>query len=75
MQELHYLWTAPFEAQVILGLLSSLTLQYATPGVGILLIVLPAQYFFGYLIAKHKFHNSENTSARYLPCSLLPALC
>jgi ATP-binding cassette, subfamily C (CFTR/MRP), member 1 len=64
LQELHYLWTAPIEATVILGLLASLTKQYATPAIAILLVVLALQYIFGWMIAKHKVTNSHNTSAR-----------
>jgi ATP-binding cassette, subfamily C (CFTR/MRP), member 1 len=64
MQEFHYLWTAPLEAFTILALLASLTKQFAAPGVGVMMIVLPLQYYFGYLIAKNKYTNYKNTQAR-----------
>jgi len=75
MQELHYLWTAPFEALAILALLASLTFEFATPGVGVLCIVLPLQYYFGFLIAKYKKQNSANTNERgSMMQEILPAM-
>jgi hypothetical protein len=73
LQEFHYLWTAPFEAFVIIGLLASLVKKWATPALGIVSIVIFVQYFFGWQIALNKFKNAKNVNERY--ASLLIDTC
>jgi ATP-binding cassette, subfamily C (CFTR/MRP), member 1 len=75
IQQLHYLWTAPIEALTILSLLASLTKQYALPGFGIVAIIVPLQYLFGYLTACYKYGNAANVGARVaLAQEVLPAM-
>ncbi|KIZ01660.1 ABC transporter, multidrug resistance associated protein [Monoraphidium neglectum] len=75
MQEIHFLWGAPIEAVAIMVLLASLVGKYCLPGVGILCLVVPAQYYFGYRIIKNKVANFPNTNARYsIIQELLPAM-
>eukprot|EP00878_Enallax_costatus_P000230 GHUV01000294.1.p1 GENE.GHUV01000294.1~~GHUV01000294.1.p1 ORF type:complete len:1290 (+),score=442.33 GHUV01000294.1:122-3991(+) len=63
-QEIHYLWTAPIEAGAILTILAVLVKVYALPGWGVIAIVLPCQYLFGWMIISNKIKNSKNTQAR-----------
>ena len=63
-QELHYLWTAPLEAGAILGLLAYLTGTAMLPGLGVILLVLPLQYFFGYKIIKIKLAWAKHAAIR-----------
>ncbi|GBF87685.1 hypothetical protein Rsub_00396 [Raphidocelis subcapitata] len=75
MQEIHFLWGAPIEAAAILALLASLVGIYCLPGVGVLCLVVPAQYYFGFRIIRNKMANFPNTSARYsIIQELLPAM-
>jgi hypothetical protein len=53
------------QAVAIMVLLASLVGKYCLPGVGILCLVVPAQYYFGYRIIKNKVANFPNTNARY----------
>ena len=62
IQEVHYLWTAPIEAGAILIILAVLVGIYALPGWGVICIVLPMQYVFGWKIIKNKMENSKNTT-------------
>ncbi|GFR49015.1 hypothetical protein Agub_g11036, partial [Astrephomene gubernaculifera] len=62
--ELHYLWTAPFEAAAILGLLGYLTNDSMLPGLGVILLVLPLQYFFGWKIIQLKLKGAELVASR-----------
>eukprot|EP00775_Hariotina_reticulata_P004687 gene4687-4939_t len=74
-QEIHYLWTAPIEAGAILTILAVLVKVYALPGWGVICIVLPCQYLFGWMIIKNKIKNAENTQARGgIIQELLPAM-
>lgn len=74
-QEIHYLWTAPIEAGAILIILAILVGVYALPGWGVIMIVLPAQYFFGWKIIQNKVENGKNTQARGgIIQELLPAM-
>jgi ATP-binding cassette, subfamily C (CFTR/MRP), member 1 len=74
-QEIHYLWTAPIEAGAILIILAILVGVYALPGWGVIMIVLPAQYFFGWKIIQTKVENAKNTQARGgIIQELLPAM-
>jgi hypothetical protein len=74
-QEIHYLWTAPIEAGAILTILAILIRVYALPGWGVVGIVLPCQYLFGWMIIKNKNKNSKNTQARGgIIQELLPAM-
>jgi hypothetical protein len=57
-------WTAPLEAAAIIGLLLSLTGVYGLPALGVVLVVLPLQYFFGYKIASYKSQIVEVADAR-----------
>ena len=73
--EIHYLWTAPIEAGAILTILAVLVRIYALPGWGVIFIVLPCQYLFGWMIIKNKIANSKNTQARGgIIQELLPAM-
>jgi hypothetical protein len=62
--EIHYLWTAPIEAGAILTILAVLVRVYALPGWGVICIVMPMQYLFGWMIIKNKIKNSKNTQER-----------
>ncbi|GLI68304.1 hypothetical protein VaNZ11_012665 [Volvox africanus] len=62
--EFHYLWTAPFEAAAILALLGYLTNDSMLPGLGVILLVLPLQYFFGYKIIQIKLQNAKHVALR-----------
>ncbi|KXZ44762.1 hypothetical protein GPECTOR_62g877 [Gonium pectorale] len=62
--EFHYLWTAPFEAAAILALLGYLTNDSMLPGLGVILLVLPLQYIFGYKIIKIKMENAKYVAHR-----------
>jgi hypothetical protein len=47
----------------------------ALPGWGVICIVLPCQYLFGWMIIKNKIKNAENTQARGgIIQELLPAM-
>jgi ATP-binding cassette, subfamily C (CFTR/MRP), member 1 len=65
IQEIHYLWGAPIEAAAILILLGTLVGLYCLPAVGVICMVVPAQYYFGYCIIKNKNINSKNTVERF----------
>ena len=67
VQHFHNVWTAPLEALAIIGLLLWRTGGvYGLPALGVVLVVLPLQYYFGYLIAVHKTANVEVSDARVL---------
>lgn len=64
---LHNVWTAPLEATAIIALLLSLTQGiYGLPALGIVLFVLPMQYYLGYRIARFKLDTVEVSDARVL---------
>jgi hypothetical protein len=53
VQHFHNVWTAPLEAATIIGLLLWQTGGvYGLPALGVVLVILPLQYYFGYRIAK-----------------------
>uniref|UniRef100_A0A7S0R450 Uncharacterized protein n=1 Tax=Chlamydomonas leiostraca TaxID=1034604 RepID=A0A7S0R450_9CHLO len=63
----HNVWTAPLEATAIIALLLSLTEgTYGLPALGIVVFVLPLQYYMGYRIAKYKLETVEVSDARVL---------
>ncbi|KAG2424609.1 hypothetical protein HXX76_014334 [Chlamydomonas incerta] len=62
--ELHYLWTAPLEAAAILALLGYLTGESILPGLGVILLVLPLQYFFGWRIIQIKLQTAGLVAQR-----------
>lgn len=67
VQHFHNVWTAPLEAATIIGLLLWRTGGvYGLPALGVVMVVLPLQYYFGYLIAKYKMANVEVSDARVL---------
>jgi hypothetical protein len=67
VQHVHNVWTAPLEAAAIIGLLLWRTGGvYGLPALGVILVVLPLQYFFGYKIAMNKMANVEVSDARVL---------
>lgn len=75
IQQIHYLWTSPIEALTILALLSSLTGIYSLPGYIIVAIVIPLQYFFGYLIGRSKYRHMSKAGERVaLAQEILPAM-
>ncbi len=49
IQDIHYLWTAPFEALAILTILVVLVKEWALPGWGVVGIIMPMQY----LVSSH----------------------
>ncbi len=74
-QEFHYLWTAPLEAAAILSLLGYLTNDSMLPGLGVILLVLPLQYYFGYKTIKIKLENASNVGKRgAIMQEVLPAI-
>ncbi|KAJ9510651.1 hypothetical protein QJQ45_027539, partial [Haematococcus lacustris] len=75
LQDIHYLWTAPIEALAILTILVVLVKQWALPGWGVVFIVMPCQYLFGWRIILHKKANAANTQERgSIFQELLPAM-
>lgn len=65
VQHFHNVWTAPLEAATIIGLLLWRTGgAYGLPALGVVMVVLPLQYYFGYLIAKYKMANVEVSDTR-----------
>lgn len=67
VQHFHNVWTAPLEAATIIGLLLWRTGGvYGLPALGVVLVVLPLQYYFGYKIAQHKTATVEVSDARVL---------
>lgn len=56
---------APVEAAGILALLATLVGIYSLPGVAIVCLVVPAQYYFGFRIIKNKVANQPNTNERF----------
>lgn len=56
---------APIEAAGILALLATLVGVYSLPGVAIVCLVVPAQYYFGFRIIKNKVANQPNTNERF----------
>ncbi|KIY99894.1 ABC transporter, multidrug resistance associated protein [Monoraphidium neglectum] len=67
VQHCHNVWTAPLEAATIIGLLLWRTGgAYGLPALGVVLVVLPLQYYFGYKIAMYKMANVEVSDGRVL---------
>jgi ATP-binding cassette subfamily C (CFTR/MRP) protein 1 len=67
VQHFHNVWTAPLEALAIIALLLSLTKGiYGLPALGVVLIVLPLQYWFGIQIAKFKSKTVDVSDQRVL---------
>ena len=65
VQHVHNVWTAPLEALAIIGLiLWRCGGVYGLPALGVVLVVLPLQYFFGYKIAMYKMANVEVSDSR-----------
>lgn len=61
----HHHRGAPIEAAAILALLATLVGIYSLPGVAIVCLVVPAQYYFGWCIIKNKVKNQPNTNERF----------
>lgn len=61
---IHYLWSGPLEALAIVGLLIYLTGYSALVGLGLLLIILPLQYFIGTKITQIRAKNIDVTGGR-----------
>jgi ATP-binding cassette subfamily C (CFTR/MRP) protein 1 len=58
-------WTAPLEAIAIIALLLYLTDGiYGLPALGVVVFVLPLQYYLGYRIASYKLETVEVSDAR-----------
>ena len=64
VQELHFLWSAPVEAAVLLGLLSTLVHVWILPAVALVLAMVSVQYYFGFAIAKAKYKSMTYTNQR-----------
>jgi ATP-binding cassette subfamily C (CFTR/MRP) protein 1 len=75
IQEIHYLWGAPIEAAAILILLGFLVGIYALPAVGVIGLIVPSQYYFGFCIINNKNANKANVQARFsIIQEVLPAM-
>jgi ABC-type multidrug transport system fused ATPase/permease subunit len=75
IQEIHYLWGAPVEAIAILALLASLVGIYSLPGVAVVCLVVPLQYYFGWKIISNKMKNTPNINERFsIVQEVLPAM-
>ncbi|EFJ46358.1 ABC transporter [Volvox carteri f. nagariensis] len=62
---LQNVWTAPLEACAIIALLLYLTNgTYGLPALGVVVFVLPLQYYLGYRIASFKLETVEVSDAR-----------
>ncbi|GLI63446.1 hypothetical protein VaNZ11_006418 [Volvox africanus] len=62
---LQNVWTAPLEACAIIALLLYLTNgTYGLPALGVVVFVLPLQYYLGYRIANFKLETVEVSDAR-----------
>lgn len=67
VQHAHNVWTAPLEAAAIIALLLYRTGGvYGLPALGVVLVVLPLQFYFGMQIARYKMKNVEVSDARVL---------
>jgi len=67
VQHLHNVWTAPVECATIIALLLWRTGgAYGLPALGVVLVVLPLQYYLGYRIARYKSAAVEISDARVL---------
>jgi ABC-type multidrug transport system fused ATPase/permease subunit len=67
IQHVHNVWTAPVEAATIIALLLWRTGgAYGLPALGVVLVVLPLQYYLGYRIARYKSAAVEISDARVL---------
>ena len=67
VQHCHNVWTAPLEAAAIIALLLWRTGgAYGLPALGVVLVVLPFQYFLGYRIASYKMANVAVSDGRVL---------
>ncbi len=62
---LQNVWTAPLETTAIIALLLYLTNgTYGLPALGVVIFILPLQYYLGYRIAKYKLETVEVSDAR-----------
>ena len=61
---MHYLWSGPLEAIVIIAVLISLIGVSALVGLGLLLVIIPVLYFIGAVIAKSRKKSSVFTDKR-----------
>jgi hypothetical protein len=67
VQHCHNVWTAPLEAAVIIALLLWRTGgAYGLPALGVVVVVLPLQYYLGYRIATYKMANAAVSDGRVL---------
>ena len=67
VQHFHNVWTAPAEAAAIIALLLWRTGGvWGLPALGVVVVVLPLQYFFGYRIATYKMANVQVSDARVM---------
>ncbi|GFR52364.1 hypothetical protein Agub_g14922 [Astrephomene gubernaculifera] len=65
VMHLQNVWTAPLEAVAIIALLLYLTNgTYGLPALGVVVFVLPLQYYLGYRIASYKLETVEVSDAR-----------
>lgn len=62
----HNVWTAPAETAAIIALLLGNIQQYGLPALGIVVFVLPLQYYFGLLIARCKTETVDVSDSRVL---------
>ena len=61
---MHYLWSGPLEALVIIGVLISLVGISALVGLGLLLVIIPVLYYIGAIIAKSRKKSLVYTDKR-----------
>lgn len=62
----HNVWTAPAETLAIIALLLSQVKQFGLPALGIVVFVLPLQFYFGLMIARAKLETVEVSDSRVL---------
>lgn len=75
IQDIHYIWTSPFEAAAILLLLWTKVGIWVLPGVAVICVIVPMQYVFGYLIIVYKKKNSPHARDRNIIVKeILPAM-
>jgi ATP-binding cassette subfamily C (CFTR/MRP) protein 1 len=66
---------APVESIAILALMGSLVGLYSLPGVLVVCLIVPAQYYFGFRIIKNKVANVQHVNDRFVIIQeILPAM-
>lgn len=61
---IHYLWSGPLEAVVIIAILIYLIGVAALVGLGLLLVIIPVLYFIGAVISRSRTAGIKTTDRR-----------